>query len=139
MASAGAASPDRDVNEVNSNEDNYNDDYCIIYNSNKDTGITAFRDSRHFSSSRLLLPSSSSFCPICNSKGCIEEGLWRIMECSFCNGTGEYTKTAASFMKVHPCQCINTSDRKNCPFCKQKCHHNANNKPRVLIVGNPPP
>ena len=138
MASADATNTDPDANDDNSNDDSNNDDYYIIYNSHKDTGIAAFGDSRHLSCSPLL-SCSSSFCPICNGRGSIEEGLWRVMECSFCNGTGEYTKAAASFMKAHPCQCINTSDRKNCPFCKQKCHHNANNKPRVLIVGNPPP
>jgi hypothetical protein len=35
-------------------------------------------------------------------------------------------------MKVHICQCI-FLDRKNCPLCGKKCHHNTPNRPRILI------
>ena len=78
----------------------------------------------------------SNCCPVCDSTGYIDS--WRTAICYFCNGTGEYTKAAATFMKIHPCQCVH-SDRENCPLCKQKCHHSTNNKPKVLITSPPPP
>ena len=75
-----------------------------------------------------------SGCPVCQNTGQIES--WRSTPCPFCNGTCEFTKTAASFMRGHPCQCIH-SDRENCPLCKQKCHHGTGNKPKLLLARPP--
>jgi hypothetical protein len=55
-------------------------------------------------------------------------------KCVFCNGTGEYTKIAETYMKSHICQCI-MLDRKNCPLCQKKCHHNTPNRPKLLAGG----
>lgn len=67
-------------------------------------------------------------CPICKGSGHIEL-LGR--ECSFCNSTGEYTKSAEAYMKSHICQCI-LLDRKRCPICGKDCHHDTPNKPKIL-------
>ncbi len=69
-------------------------------------------------------------CPICSGKGTIEI---TDSQCSFCNGTGESTNAAKSYLKVHICQCI-FLDRKNCPICGKKCHHNTPNRPKILIA-----
>lgn len=53
--------------------------------------------------------------------------------CLFCNGTGEQTQAAMSYMKFHICQC-DVLDRKNCPLCGKKCHHNTPLKPHILII-----
>src|SRR5919199_2220500 len=84
-------------------------------------------------------------CPVCHNSGYMSyssSSSWRSsttnMECCpFCNGTCEYAKAAASFMKAHPCQCIH-SDRENCPLCGHKCHHSTNNKPKLLVISPPP-
>ena len=68
-------------------------------------------------------------CPVCNGKGSIE---LLDSQCPFCNGTGEFTKSGESYMKSHICQCI-MLDRKVCPLCGKKCHHNTPNRPKVLI------
>jgi RecJ-like exonuclease len=68
-------------------------------------------------------------CPVCSGKGTIEI---TDSQCPFCNGTGERTRAAESYMKVHICQCI-FLDRKNCPLCGKKCHHNTPNRPKILI------
>jgi len=72
---------------------------------------------------------------ILNQKGCIicqNTGRLEALSigCSFCNGTGEYTKAAESYMKSHPCQCI-YYDRRSCRLCGKKCHHATNNKPKL--------
>ncbi len=69
-------------------------------------------------------------CPVCFGKGAIEI---TDSDCPFCNGTGEFTKAAESYMKSHICQCV-FLDRKNCPLCGKKCHHNTPNRPRILIA-----
>jgi hypothetical protein len=105
------------TNDLNGNNSKYNKDFEGSIGS--------------YSSSSI----SSTVCSICDSRGYIDS--WRTVACYFCNGTGEYTKAAVSFMRIHPCQCIQT-DRRNCPLCKQKCHHSSNNKPKVLVVKSPP-
>jgi hypothetical protein len=72
-------------------------------------------------------------CDICQKTGHLES---LSMECTFCNGTGEYTKAAESYMKLHPCQCIYL-DRKNCSLCGKKCHHSTSNKPKLIIAPRP--
>ncbi len=69
-------------------------------------------------------------CIICQKTGRVES---LSTECSFCNGTGEYTKAAESYMKFHPCQCI-YQDRKRCSLCGKKCHHDTHNKPKLIIA-----
>ena len=68
-------------------------------------------------------------CPVCAGIGTIE--LLKT-QCPFCNGTGDFTKTAETYMTSHICQCV-FLDRKTCPLCKKKCHHDTPNKPKVLI------
>jgi len=68
-------------------------------------------------------------CPVCDGNGTIE---LLSNQCPFCNGTGDFTKTAETYMASHICQCI-FLDRKTCPLCKKKCHHDTPNKPKVLI------
>ncbi len=71
----------------------------------------------------------SKKCVVCNGVGKIEI---LTTQCPFCNGTGDYTKSAESYLKSHICQCI-FLDRKICPLCKKKCHHDTPNRPKVLI------
>ena len=73
--------------------------------------------------------SKEDSCPVCKGKGSIE---LLDSQCPFCNGTGEFTKSAYSYMKSHICQCI-MLDRKVCPLCGKKCHHDTPNRPKVLI------
>ena len=68
-------------------------------------------------------------CPVCKGRGSIE---LLDSQCPFCNGTGEFTKAGESYMKSHICQCI-MLDRKICPLCGKKCHHDTPNRPKVLI------
>ena len=68
-------------------------------------------------------------CPVCKGRGIIE--LLRA-PCSFCNGTGEYTKLAEVYFASHICQCV-LLDRKTCPLCGKKCHHDTPNKPKIEI------
>ena len=63
-------------------------------------------------------------CPVCDGRGFIP--ILDNSTCSFCNGTGEYTKVGASFMKGHSCQCV-ALDREKCALCGQRCHHTTNN------------
>jgi RecJ-like exonuclease len=70
-------------------------------------------------------------CEVCKGSGKIEA---LESECPFCNGTGEYSKAGDSYMKSHICQCV-AYDRKNCPLCEKKCHHNTPNRPRLLVGG----
>lgn len=71
----------------------------------------------------------SKGCAVCNGSGTIK--LLGV-QCSFCNGTGEYTKAAQAYMNNHICQCVSL-DRKRCPLCGKKCHHDTPNKPRILL------
>ncbi|MXY37716.1 MAG: hypothetical protein F4Y82_00400 [Cenarchaeum sp. SB0665_bin_23] len=52
--------------------------------------------------------------------------------CSFCNETGEYTKIAQAYFDNHICQCA-LYDRKTCPVCGKKCHHDTPNKPKIRL------
>ena len=117
-----------------------NNDYYYVMNLDDIKEVIGKDDkidcSTSLSSSSLSPSPPQQFCSICNGTRYIDS--WRKVECYFCNGTGEYTKAAESFMKAHPCQCVH-SDRKNCSLCKQKCHHSSNNKPKVLFVKSPPP
>jgi len=72
---------------------------------------------------------SEEKCAVCGGQGKI---VLLDTQCSFCNGTGEFSKTADSYMKSHICQCI-FLDRITCPLCGKKCHHDTPNKPKVLI------
>ena len=74
-------------------------------------------------------PLTEQKCAVCEGDGSIE---LLGSQCPFCNGTGEYTKIAKSYITSHICQCI-FLDRKVCPLCKQRCHHDTPNKPKVLI------
>ena len=68
-------------------------------------------------------------CPICDGTGAIDL-LWAA--CSFCNGTGESTRSAEAYLKSHVCQCI-LLDRRTCPLCGKKCHHDTPNRPKILV------
>jgi hypothetical protein len=87
------------------------------------------------SSARMLVDviREHNGCAICRKTGDLES---LSIECSFCNGTGEYNKAAESYMKLHPCQCIYL-DRKNCSLCGKKCHHSTSNKPKLIIAPRP--
>jgi DnaJ-class molecular chaperone len=52
--------------------------------------------------------------------------------CVYCNGTGEWNQTAQAYLKNHICQCI-FFDRKFCPVCHKKCHHDASLSPKQKI------
>jgi len=66
-------------------------------------------------------------CMVCQNTGHLESIS---IGCTFCNGTGEYTRAAESYMKFHPCQCI-YEDRRSCSLCGKACHHGTNNKPKL--------
>ena len=68
-------------------------------------------------------------CLVCKGNGTIE---LLDSQCPFCNGTGEFTKSAESYLQSHICQCI-FLDRKMCPICEKQCHHDPPNRPKVLI------
>jgi hypothetical protein len=53
-------------------------------------------------------------------------------KCPFCNGTGEPNNSAKSYLDSHICQCV-FLDRKQCPLCGKKCHHDTLNKPKILL------
>lgn len=74
--------------------------------------------------------SENEHCALCNGSGRNFFGY----ECTYCNGTGEYNKVAENYLKNHICQCIN-SDRKNCPVCHKKCHHDTPFRPKLLAGG----
>jgi hypothetical protein len=69
-------------------------------------------------------------CEICNGN----KITYNMMPCSFCNETGLSNRFAEAFIRNHICYCSTTSDRKNCPVCKKKCHHDSALRPRILIV-----
>ncbi len=52
--------------------------------------------------------------------------------CTYCNGTGESNSLAEKYLKNHICQCI-FWDRKFCPICKKKCHHDSTLSPKQKI------
>ena len=67
-------------------------------------------------------------CVICKGTGKFFDS--RI--CPYCNGTGEGTALAEECMRNHICQCI-FSDRKFCPVCHKKCHHDTSLNPKQKI------
>lgn len=73
---------------------------------------------------------SSRSCAVCKGNGSIVSG----MDCPFCNCTGEYNIAAESYLKSHICQCV-FADRKSCPVCGTKCHHDTPHKPKLLNGG----
>ena len=72
---------------------------------------------------------SKKKCAVCKGIGKIE---LLNTSCPFCNGTGEFTKISESYFKSHICQCI-FLNRKTCPLCGKKCHHDTPNKPKLLL------
>lgn len=52
--------------------------------------------------------------------------------CTYCNGTGESNSLAKEYLKNHIWQCIYW-DRKFCPICKKKCHHDSTLSPKQKI------
>ena len=67
-------------------------------------------------------------CEICNGEG---KNMFA-ESCTFCNGTGEYNIAADKYMNNHICQCIYW-DRKFCPICKNKCHHDSSQNQKQII------
>jgi hypothetical protein len=67
-------------------------------------------------------------CQICNGN----RRTYNMMPCLFCNETGLSNKFADSFIKNHICLC-STTDRKHCPICKKKCHHDSALRPRLVV------
>ena len=63
---------------------------------------------------------------------CKGTGLFMKHECVYCNGTGEWNFTAQSYVENHICQCL-MLDRKFCPVCEKKCHHDTSNSPKQVI------
>lgn len=70
-----------------------------------------------------------SKCAVCGGGGRVE---LLGSQCTFCNGTGEGTRSADAYMKSHICQCV-LLDRKTCPLCRKSCHHDTPNRPKVLV------
>ena len=68
-------------------------------------------------------------CVVCKGTGTIE---LLGSQCPFCNGTGESNKLAKSYLDSHICQCI-FLDRKQCPLCGKRCHHDTPNKQKILL------
>jgi len=60
-------------------------------------------------------------CEICGGLGSFET---TDIICPFCGGTKESTSASKGFIEHHICGC-NTTDRRNCPWCKKPCHHDA--------------
>ena len=52
--------------------------------------------------------------------------------CTYCNGTGEWNDAASAYLKNHICQYL-TLDRKFCPVCGEKCHHDSSLTPKCTI------
>jgi len=71
---------------------------------------------------------SESSCDVCVGTG---KNLFN-ETCPYCNGTGEWNDAAGAYVKNHICQCI-AWDRKNCPVCKKKCHHDSHQTPKQKI------
>lgn len=71
---------------------------------------------------------SESTCDIC--KGTCKNRFNEV--CPYCNGTGDWNDAAAAYLKNHICQCI-FLDRKFCPVCEKKCHHDSSQSPKQVI------
>ncbi len=72
--------------------------------------------------------SDTGECTVCNGTG---KNMFN-ETCTYCNGTGEHNILAEKYVQNHICQCI-TWDRKFCPICKKKCHHDSNCTPKQVI------
>ena len=61
---------------------------------------------------------------------CAGEGVIKLLDsgCTFCNGTGEPSGAADSYIRSHACQCI-IYDRRTCPMCGKECHHDTTSRP----------
>ena len=68
-------------------------------------------------------------CEICG--GLVPSGT-TIKICSFCNKIGDSASTSEDSLDYHICGC-DTSDRRNCPWCKKPCHHDTSLNPKILI------
>ena len=77
----------------------------------------------------MFLMGNEKKCAVCKGEGKIE---LLNSSCPFCNGTGEFTKISESYFKSHICQCI-FLNRKICPLCGKRCHHDTPNKPKILL------
>lgn len=71
----------------------------------------------------------SDNCVVCNGSG---KNFFN-ENCVYCNGTGEPTPLAEEYMRSHTCQCI-ILDRKFCPVCEKKCHHDTSQTPKQKII-----
>jgi RecJ-like exonuclease len=67
-------------------------------------------------------------CQICNGT----KITYLSKPCYFCNGTGLRNHFTDSFIKNHICLCAST-DRRTCPVCRRRCHHDTTLNPRILI------
>lgn len=79
---------------------------------------------------------ADNYCDMC--KG---EGKFLDNQCMYCNGTGEWNQAAQGYVKNHTCHC-NMFDRKHCPVCKKKCHHDSSQNSRQKTTsgsGTSPP
>ncbi len=70
---------------------------------------------------------TDNYCDMCKGKG-----QFLGNPCVYCNETGEWNVAAQGYLKNHICQCI-ISDRKHCPVCNKKCHHDTTNHPKQKI------
>jgi hypothetical protein len=69
-------------------------------------------------------------CQVCDGN----KRTYNMGPCFFCNETGLSNRFAEAFIRNHICYCSTTSDRKSCPICKKKCHHESALRPRILVV-----
>ncbi len=51
--------------------------------------------------------------------------------CPFCSDK-KSTLTSTGTIAPHICGC-NSTDRRNCPWCKKPCHHDTSLNPKILI------
>lgn len=72
--------------------------------------------------------SSEDYCDFCKGSG---KNFFN-ESCPYCNATGEWNQVAQTYVKNHICQCI-ILDRKFCPVCEKKCHHDASLNPKQTI------
>lgn len=79
----------------------------------------------------FYMSDEDNLCAMCNGTKMLGNS-----DCPYCNGTGEWTQAAESYMKHHICQCINW-DRAFCPVCHQRCHHDTTNNPKQTISPGP--
>lgn len=56
-------------------------------------------------------------CPVCDAHYL---GNHRELPCSYCQGSGKYTKAGYAFFLHHTCDCMH---QKRCDVCHTLCHH----------------